>query len=158
MRDRSELASRTLHDLERSQAEARLGLGRASGLSGLAPKETDVTHVRGSWDVTVPPVDCPECGRNVAADPWSYDEPPRRWCQTCGRRWADLDGLAFARAEGATIHFSTPETVARKERHAGPRLEGSSLAQERRERAAGEKRRGKARRKRKAQRKARRSR
>ena len=145
MRDQHELTSKQLHDLERSQGAARLGLGRASGLSGLVDNSP-----------TVPPVDCRKCGRNVASDPWSYDEPPRRWCQTCGHIWSDADALATARAEGVTIHFSTPETMAAKARERGRLPMRPSLVQERRERSAREKQKAKARKRRKAQRKARR--
>ncbi len=145
MRDRNELASDDLRALERSQRAAGRALGRASGVQGLVDSGP-----------TAPPVLCPSCGRDVAPDPWSYDDPPRRWCLTCNHRWEDDEGLATARAANAAIHFSTPETMAMKDRERGPVPKRPSLVQEHRERAAAASRRAKAKEKRKARRKARR--
>ncbi len=167
MRGRSDFTSKQLHDLERSQKVARLGLGRASGVQDIVdagPVDSDRLDVssepvgtdRLDVPVALPEVLCPDCLRDVAKDPWSYDDPPRRYCQTCGHCWDDAEGLAKARAENRTLHFSTPETMARKDRDGGRVSKRPSLVQERRERAAREKRRAQDRRKRKAARKARR--
>lgn len=131
-------------DLARFQAKAARALGRASGVRRLIDSSP-----------TVPPVPCPNCRRDVSMDPWSYHDPPRRWCSSCYHTWADAEGLATARAEGQAIHFSTPETMALKDRGRG-RTPKRSLARERRERAMRERTRAKAKAKRKAQRKARR--
>jgi hypothetical protein len=147
MRDRREIESADLHGLERSQKEARIGLGRAAGIGGLVNARP-----------AAPRVLCPNCERDVSGDPWSYDDPPRRCCLTCFHRWEDAAGLAKARAEKRTIHFGTSEIAAMKDAARGPVRKRPSLVQERRERAAAEKRKAKDRRKAKAQRKARRRR